>query len=337
MPWCLRYQLRRQAESAVRWAITGAGGYIGSELARALVRQGDTVRGLIRSNARSVEGVEVVQGDVRDHAAVSQLVDGADVVVHLAAFVHRRAASRRAKQECYSINVDGTQAVVDAMKKRAPSAFLVYVSSSNVYADAGEPQGESAQTIPRTYYGETKLEAEKLVLEASANGTRATVLRPAMVFGPGAPGNLRRLVRFIRRGRMFLIGNGDNVKSLAPIETVIASIVAVARERELTQGEIYNVARGERSMRDIAALIADELSVVLRATQLPLWPLRAAGRIVDAASVWTSLPSIAQMVTTYASSSVISTAKLQQLQTFRDDTDLDDALRTTVRAISASQ
>jgi nucleoside-diphosphate-sugar epimerase len=321
----------------MHWVLTGGSGYIGKELARVLVEQGHAVTTLSRTRSSAPTGVVDVRGDIRDLGSVREVVNDADIVVHLAAFVHKRAASPRMKRECRSINVDGTQNVITAMRERAASAFLVHVSSANVYPDLPMALDESAPTKPRTFYGVTKLESERLVLDAVASGLRAVVLRPAMVFGPRAPGNLARLVRFVERGRVLLLGDGENQKSLLPIETLIAAVNAVVADAHRTNGEIYNVSGGQLSMRAISSLIADELRLAPRYTRLPAWPLRVVGRVVDAASTWSTLPSISQMVTTYASSSVISDAKLRRLPSFRDSAGLESALRTTVRALSASQ
>src|SRR5262245_18090165 len=152
-----------------RWALTGGAGYLGSALNRALVAQSHEVRQL--------------KGDVRDRAAVGLLVRDAGVVVHLAAFVHKRASSGGQQRECREVNVGGTQVVLDAIAEHRPSALLVFVSSANVYSLAAAAVDETPPLAPRTLYGETKLEAVDLVRRSRA---AAVILRPAMVFGPGA-------------------------------------------------------------------------------------------------------------------------------------------------------
>src|SRR5215213_4513573 len=112
------------------WAVTGATGYVGRALRADLTASGIASRGL---------RAEVI-GDIRDRAAVEELVRGASVVVHLAAYVHRRGAA----DECWSINVDGTQTVIDAVAAVAPSAFLIVISSASVYGSGDTPRDESA-------------------------------------------------------------------------------------------------------------------------------------------------------------------------------------------------
>jgi nucleoside-diphosphate-sugar epimerase len=311
-----------------RWALTGGAGYIGGELARDLRGRGHDVRTLSRSQQATVKG------DIRDPKALRELVRDADVVVHLAAYVHKRAGTRAQERECREINVAGTRAVVQAVVDQAPRALLINVSTANVYGSAADALDENAALAPRTLYGETKLEAEQIV----RNAPLATVtLRPAMVFGPGAPGNLPRLVRLVKRGIVLLLGDGENQKTLAPVARVIAAIHAVAHDRAAATGQTYNVGGVTCSMRRILAVIAEELALAPRVISLPARPLQLVGRVADKLTRGTRLPSLGQMVETYAAPSVLSDAKLQRLPSFRDDGDPLDALRATIGAISASR
>lgn len=306
-----------------RWAVTGASGYIGTALCRTLVAQGHDVRTLV--------------GDVRDAAAVEQLVATADVVVHLAAYVHRRASSRAQQRECHAVNVEGTRVVTDAVMRRAPAAFLEYISSANVYGPSTTAAVETVVLEPRTFYGRTKVEAEQVVRDAIARGLRAAILRPAMVFGPGAPGNLARLVGFVRRGVVLMLGSGENRKTLAPIERLVAAMIAVASAQEITAGEVYNVGGTALSLKTILDTIADELAVKPRTIRLPLAPVKGAAWLFDTLTGWTPAPSVRQMVETYVAPSLIDDSKLSQLPSFRDQTDATERLRATVRALSASR
>ena len=74
-----------------RWALTGASGFVGRALAQAALARGASVRGLTRGAALPA-GVEAIRGDLADRDALARLVHGADVVVHLAAYVHRRSS-----------------------------------------------------------------------------------------------------------------------------------------------------------------------------------------------------------------------------------------------------
>ncbi len=317
------------------WAITGGSGYIAIALTRRLLEKGDRVRLLVREGSPQVPDVEIVCGDVRNEDVVRQLVAGTDVTVHLAAYVHKRAISAHQRKECWGVNVEGTRCVVRVLAAAAPGSFLIYVSSASVYPAQSTAASESSPTAPSGYYGAAKLAAEDIVREAIRHGQiRGAILRPAMVVGPGAPGNQSRLVRLVRSRAVVLLGDGTNAKSLAPIELVIGAIQSVAADSQITNGRTYNVSGGALTMRAIVSLIADELHVRPLVLRLPAAPFRAAAVVFDALSRWSHLPSLAQMVATAQSNSLISADALRCLPSFSFDVPLEESLRTAVRPAS---
>jgi nucleoside-diphosphate-sugar epimerase len=305
------------------WALTGASGFVGRALTAAALARGIAVRGLTRGTALPA-GAGVVRGDLADREALTHLVRGADVVVHLAAYVHRQAATEEQRRECRAINVDGTAALVDAVAAAEPRPFLIFMSTANVYAPSDQPLDESSPCAPVTAYGETKLAAERIVLEAVRRGAiRACILRPAMIFGPSAPGNLARLVRMVKGRIVIELGGGKQRKTLAPVQNVVSACFAV----EERNGEIYNVGGGTMSMREITAAIARAVGV--RPLRLPLpraVPLSAANA-VDALFG----TSFMRLVRTYASSAIVRDDKLRALRAYEPVPDVEAALEAAVR------
>ncbi len=254
------------ARMAETWAITGVTGYVGRALRASLEADGIAVRGLGRS-----EGAEV-RGDVRDRDALAALIEGADVVVHLAAYVHRSARGRAAECECRSVNVDGMQALLDAMQAAKSSAFAVFVSSASVYGPGSAAFDESAACSPVTAYGRSKLEAEGRFLAAVRAGTiRGCVLRPAMIFGPGAPGNLALLAAMVAHGLVVEVAHGEQRKSIVPVSHAVAAIRAVAAHRDACNGEIVNVAGETLTMHEIIEALARGGERSPRILSVPRW------------------------------------------------------------------
>lgn len=172
-------------------AVTGAGGFIGSALGGRL-EQRARVRGLFRRKGEAARawrerGHEVVSGDLHDRDALARLVDGVDVVYHLAARKGRDdpAASRR-------VNVEGTGRVARAAAA-AGVGRLVYVSSISVYAATEAPAGTIVEEVePRNVellspYSATKYEGERTVRRLAERGESPpfTIVRPTNVYGPG--------------------------------------------------------------------------------------------------------------------------------------------------------
>jgi nucleoside-diphosphate-sugar epimerase len=279
------------------WALTGASGFVGRALSAALLARGVRVRGLTRGAALP-DGVEPVRGDLADRHALAQLVQGADVVVHLAAYVHRRNIDAR---ECRAVNVEGTRAVVEAA---AAGSFLIFMSSANVYGPSDAPLDETSPCAPETEYGKTKLEAEQLVRGA---GIRAAILRPAMIFGPGAPGNLSKLVRLLK---WRIAVDSHAKKTLVPVQNVVSACFAVQGQ----SGETYNVGGAVMPMGEITAAIARALGVRPLRVPLPRFVPRVG------------------LVRTYATNAIVVDDKLRALLGYEPVSDVAAELEAAVRA-----
>jgi UDP-glucose 4-epimerase len=296
------------------WAITGASGFIGRHLVDVLAKRGARVRKL--------------EGRITDREALAALVRGAGVVVHLAAYVHERADTAEERRECWSTNVEGTRLLLDAITAEAPSAFLIFVSTANVYPASDKALDETAAVDPKTYYGQTKLAAESLVL---ASGRQAAILRPAMVFGPGEPGNLGKFISMIRSRVVLLPRGGRNQKSLVPVEMLCAAIAGVAEHRRIFNREVLDVAGAAMPMRRIVEILTGALGIRAIRVAIPLRPLKAMARAVDAVTVALRIPSpnFHQMVETYGSSAVIRDDKLRRVVSLGGVAEVETALRET--------
>jgi nucleoside-diphosphate-sugar epimerase len=311
--------------SAPLWAISGISGFVGSRLAENLAQDGMRVRGLRRVG---VSAVDCVAGDVRDRTAVEQLIAGADIIVHLAAYVHRGTRGEAERFECWSVNVDGTANVIEAMSRLAPKAFLIFVSTANVYGASDQPLTEEALCAPATPYGRSKLAAERLILDAvRARRIRAAILRPGVIFGPDAPGNVGRIIALIERGVFVKLSGGTQVKTLVPIANLIEAIRATGRCAERVNGMILNVAGGEpMTIGEIGDTIAGVVGRKPRTFDVPVPIARALARIADTLSevLRLRLPSVRQVVDTYSSTTVLSELSLREAT--------DYVARVTVRS-----
>lgn len=312
------------------WAITGASGFIGQALARELRGRGHRVRGLVRSESSPFEGDEKVVGDIRDPEALRDLIRDADVVVHLAAYVHRPTRSEKEKQECWSVNVEGTRNVVDSVTVEASKPFLVVVSTTNVYGPSDSTLDEESPCRPQTEYGRSKLEAERIVLEAVRTGPlRACVIRPSMVFGPGAPGNLRRLMRMVDSGLAVVADRGLQRKSLVPVETLIAAIQLVALKRTGSSGHVFNVSGGEpMTMREIIDTLAQARGRRVRVISIHSPVVRYGSDLLDrlAAFFRPGSPHFSTLAEAFTSSSMVSQDKIKRLLSFEEPISPKEAL-----------
>lgn len=167
--------------------VTGATGLLGNNLVRLLLKQGQTVRVLVRpqSDPRPLAGLEVqrVIGDVTDQAAVRQAVRGARLVFHCAAHVH---LGWRQWEEHRAINVEGTRQVATAALDEG--ARLVHVSAINALGlgrlDQPADEDSALEGIVPVPYVVTKRQAEEVVLDLVRQGLDAVIVNPGCMFGP---------------------------------------------------------------------------------------------------------------------------------------------------------
>ncbi len=206
--------------------VTGGGGFLGARIVKMLVERGDDVVVLGRSDYPDVAamGAVCVKGDVADAGVVKDVVDGKDVVFHVAA----KAGVWGKAADYESANVDGTQNVIDACLSRGVPR-LVHTSSPSVTFDGGDAI-DADNTLPYAKkhlydYGRTKAEAERRVIAANAQAHKkgpgvllTTTLRPHLIYGPGDPHILPRLVARHKAGRLRIVGDGTNKIDLTYVD-----------------------------------------------------------------------------------------------------------------------
>lgn len=247
--------------------VTGGGGFLGGAIVRLLRGRGDgvTVLGRGRYPALDALGVRTVQGDIRDRAAVRAACAGADVVFHVAA----KAGVWGSRREYWSINVDGTQNVIDACRDLG-TRLLVYTSTPSVVSGSQELCGVSeSQPYPRKYlcaYAESKAAAERLVLAANGEDLKTVALRPHLIWGPGDPHLVPRLLDRARRNALVRVGDGTNRVDLTYIDNAAHAHLLAAdalAESSSCAGHAYFISDGE------PVVLWDWLAQVIRSAGLP--------------------------------------------------------------------
>lgn len=221
----------------VKTLVTGAGGFVGGAVARALRALGDEVRGFSRAPhpELSALGVDHRQGDIADGGAVMDAVRGVDVVFHAAAKV--AAAGRYA--DFHATNVVGTENVIAACREHGVTA-LVYTSTPSVTFGPTDLEGVDESIGYSDHYdalyGRTKAEAERLLLAAASDELRTVALRPHLVWGPGDTSLLPRLVRRGRSGALRRIDGPAKRTDVTYIDDAVQAHL-LAAEHLLAGGE----------------------------------------------------------------------------------------------------
>ena len=203
-----------------RVLVTGGCGFVGVPLVRHLAEQGDDVvvyddmsRGTpSRLDNHVREQVRVVQGDVRDLDLLMRVLRDhqSEAVVHLAA-VHFIPDCDADPERCLSVNIGGTQTVLDAIRLCESVSCLVYASTAAVYAPDNAPHKEDLSRLaPTDVYGFSKLAGEQLVEAFARHGdVSSSIARLFNVFGPleTNPHLIPTVIRQAEQGRRLLLGN----------------------------------------------------------------------------------------------------------------------------------
>ncbi|MEI6106840.1 MAG: NAD-dependent epimerase/dehydratase family protein [Opitutae bacterium] len=202
--------------------ITGASGFIGGKIAERLLAEGRKVRVLVRQPLPELEklGAEVVRGDLDDVAALQRGCAGAVTVFHVAG----RVGIWGPAQDFFRVNVVGTRNVIAACRA-AGVPRLVYTSSPSVVYHGGDLSGvdESAPlcTAAPCAYPTSKAAAERLVSAAHSRDLATVSLRPHLVWGPGDKNVVPRVLALAKKGRLKIIGSGQNRVDVTHITNVV--------------------------------------------------------------------------------------------------------------------
>lgn len=226
--------------------VTGGGGFVGKAVVRRLVEKGIGVKVIGRSRYPDLEkiGVTCVQGNLTDPAAVESACKSVDVVFHVAAL----AGIWGDWQSYHSTNVLGTENVVQACEKSEVKA-LVYTSTPSVVFDRSDIEnGDELLPYPERFlcnYARSKVAAEKIALSSS---TPSCALRPHLIWGPGDPHLLPRLLAAGRKKQLKMVGEGKNLVDISYVDNV-AHAHLLAAENLLTSGtasgQPYFISQGE--------------------------------------------------------------------------------------------
>ncbi len=265
--------------------VTGANGFLGSWLTRALVEQGHETYALVRKNSdlSELKGVncQYRYGDVTDVVSLLEAFVDIDTVFHLAGVVAYKAADRPLMEK---VNVQGTANVLEVCKERKVRR-LVHLSSVVAVGAGHNPQEvlneNSAFNIHDLNLGyfETKHDAEVLVKQACDKGeVDAVILNPATIYGFGdAKKGSRKMMLKVAQGKLkFYTSGGVNVVA---VEDVIQGILSAWKIGKT--GERYILAGENILIKDLFRMIAEEAGVSAPNKQMPDQVLHIVGTIGD--------------------------------------------------------
>lgn len=241
----------------MRYALTGATGFVGGELARLLVQEGHDVVALVRSPGRAAQletaGIQLVEGGLGDHEALDRLLDGADGLFHVAGWYK---LGGRTATEAERVNVGGTRNVL-AAAQRAGTGKVVYTSTLAVNSDTGGVVRD--ETYHHTgghlsTYDRTKAEAHAIAADFARSGLPVVTVMPSAIYGPGDTSQTGELIARVVAGRRPLVPRGGGRLMWAHVADVARGHLD-AMQRGVP-GETYMLAGDPASLAELLQTVA---------------------------------------------------------------------------------
>jgi nucleoside-diphosphate-sugar epimerase len=215
-----------QTTPSKHFLVTGGSGFLGINLVRYLLARGHTVTSLDIADFTYTEKdrVTVVNGDIRDKAAIERAMPGVEIVIHTAA-----ALPLYKKEDIYSTDIDGLRNVLQAAYEHRVER-MIHVSSTAVYGIPDHhPLLETDKLQGVGPYGEAKVIAERVCEEYRAKGLCVPVFRPKSFIGPERLGVFALLYDWAKDGKGFpMLGSGNNRYQLLDVEDLCDAIYLTA-------------------------------------------------------------------------------------------------------------
>lgn len=236
--------------------VTGGAGFIGSHLVASLLQRGDSVRVLDnfstgkRENLTGLNGVEVLEGDLRDPDVISSAIRDVELVFHQAAFVSPQQ-SMLEPQTCFGINVHGTGLLLEAARK-AKVRRVVLASSAAVYGEnVNLPLAEDAELMPRSPYAASKIANEIYAgLYSRSMDLEVVALRYFNVYGPRQSlesqyaAAIPIFINQILAGEpVTIFGDGNQTRDLVFVDDVVRANLVAADDPGIA-GQVFNICSG---------------------------------------------------------------------------------------------
>ncbi len=249
--------------------LIGGSGFVGTRLIDLLKEdQNYELKNIDLEHSHFFDDITVI-GDVRDQVQMDEMLQGADLVVLLAA-KHRDDVTPVSLY--YDTNVGGMRCTLNAMEKNGIKR-LIFFSSVAVYGLNKSNPNENHPADPFNHYGKSKWEAEQVLQEwyKAHDDWNIDIVRPTVIFGERNRGNVYNLLNQISSGKFLMVGKGENVKSMAYVGNIVA-FVKFMIESVMEGYNVFNyIDKPDTNMNDLVALVEKVLGKHIPSTHFPYW------------------------------------------------------------------
>lgn len=265
-----------------RVLVTGAAGFLGINLCRALIARGYAITSLDIADFADPDlrdRVTAVRGDIRDPRAVDEAMAGVDLVVHTAA-----ALPLYTPEDIYTTDVDGTRVVLEAALRHGVQR-AVHISSTAVYGIPDHhPLLENDKLQGVGPYGQAKIQAEMVALEVRAKGMPVAILRPKSFIGPERLGVFALLYDWAIDGKNFpVLGSGNNLYQYLDVSDLCDAIILCLTLPVEQVNDTFNVGAKEfGTAKDDFQAVLDAAGHGKKVIPVPAMPAIWTLRVLDA-------------------------------------------------------
>ncbi len=313
--------------------VTGASGFIGEQLCSILRDLGCRVRTL--SHVPTAEQADACYMDLAADNCPDGLCAGVDTIFHLAGKAHALAENDQDASEYRRINTEGTRKLLEAAQQAGVKRFIFFSSVKAVGNSPAPPMDESVTTPADTPYGQSKYEAEQLVLHGGYV-PHPVVIRPCMVYGNSDKGNLPRMIKAVAKGLFPPLPEVNNRRSMVHVDDVIRAALLAAEKPEAA-GQVYIVSDGHGySTRQIYDWIRTALGKSPAQSTMPLSFLEMLAKSGDAIGRLSGrrFPFDSDALDKLTASAWYSSAKIERELGFSPQQTLKESLPDVIRYLN---
>jgi nucleoside-diphosphate-sugar epimerase len=222
---------------------------------------------------------------LNDERRLAESVAGCDAVIHLAGLAHQPVGSANLTAEFRRINIEGTRFLACAAARSGVRKFVFLSSIAAICTRSDTPIDDGTPCAPVDSYGCSKLEAEEaLVLQCKDSETDWCILRPPLVYGPGNPGNMRKLMWLISTGLPLPFGSIRNRRSFIFVDNLVDAMISVLPHQGVVRST-YVVSDGsDFSTPEFVRALSKAAGRSARLLAIPVSALTFFGRVGDAAN-----------------------------------------------------